>query len=115
MAARTNPQPGSWHTVGGAGEPAFLNGWANFNGATHPVAGFRKHPDGTVELRGLIKDGIGAPIFTLPVGYRPAKPAHFTANSNTGAATFFVDTNGDVTWVAGGTGWFSLIGARFPT
>lgn len=60
-------------SVGGAGEPAFQNGWVNA-GATFNGAQFRKLADGRVELRGAIKSGTNnATAFTLPAGYRPPK------------------------------------------
>jgi hypothetical protein len=61
-----------WHIVGEAGEPTLANGWANQGGSENAVAAFRKFPDGRVMLRGLLTAGTsGAPIFTLPPGYRP--------------------------------------------
>jgi hypothetical protein len=88
------------HQVGAAGEPVFANDWTNY-GAGEPVARFRKFPDGRVRLSGVIKGGsINQPIFTLPVGYRPA---------NTGAA----DTNhfqAIMTLVASGVGSVYIYG-----
>jgi hypothetical protein len=72
----------TWHYVGAPGEPAFLSAaFKHYDGAsqTPSVAagarnvGFRKYPDGTVRLRGVISNtgGVGGYAFTLPVGYRP--------------------------------------------
>ena len=55
--------------VGGAA-PALVNGWVDYGGA-YPPASFRKTPDGRVQLRGMVKSGTTAVVFTLPVGYRP--------------------------------------------
>ena len=57
----------TWHTVGAAGEPPFLNGWVSTSGGT---AKFRKYPDGRVRLIGGLKGGpLGTSAFQLPVGY----------------------------------------------
>ncbi len=57
------------HVVGGAGEPAFANAWANLDAR---VACFWR--DGAmVYLRGVVTAGVvGAAIFTLPAGYLPS-------------------------------------------
>lgn len=67
------------HLVGGPGEPTFQNAWVNYdNSAAVPgPAGqrslrFRKFPDGRVRVSGVIKNGTGAVVFTLPANYRPA-------------------------------------------
>lgn len=61
---------GALHVVGASGEPAFQNAWVNFGG-TDPSASFYKDR-GRVYLAGSVKSGtLAAPIFTLPVGYRP--------------------------------------------
>lgn len=62
-----------WHEIGTAGEPAFANSWVNYDG-TWASAGFTKDSNGFVHLKGLIKSGtLYSTMFTLPVGYRPAK------------------------------------------
>lgn len=68
------------HLVGGAGQPGFLDGTANFppqGGVNlHPV-GFYKDHEGIVHLEGMAVVGTGeSPIeglvFQLPPGFRPA-------------------------------------------
>jgi hypothetical protein len=59
-----------WHNIGAVGEPAFLNNWVAFPG--HQPPAFRKMPDGTVQLRGMLRNGTMAqPMFTLPASYCP--------------------------------------------
>jgi len=78
---RRGPQEG-WHQIGAPGEPQFGTYW--HNAARDPLtgydlgqapAGFFKDNDSLVWFRGVIL-GTGPaweyPIFTLPVGYRPA-------------------------------------------
>lgn len=71
--------PGAWHAVGAAGEPAYNGNWANYSASYS--SGFRKENFDVVRLRGLVKATgaivSGTPIFTLPVGYRPT----FTAEA----------------------------------
>jgi microcystin-dependent protein len=68
--------------VGGAGQPAFQNGWVNYdNGAAGPSgnpafrdACFWKDPYDIVHLQGCVRSGAsGTVIFALPVGYRPTR------------------------------------------
>ena len=67
----------TWHSVGGSGEPAFQNSWANTGSGFQPLQ-FRKYPDGTVRVRGVISTGAtSTTVFTLPVGYRPQYPNYF--------------------------------------
>jgi hypothetical protein len=64
----------AWHTLGAAGEPAFMNGYANYGSPFGPVK-FRKLATGLVVLDGLVQCPATAPgitpMFALPVGYRP--------------------------------------------
>jgi microcystin-dependent protein len=70
--------PEALRYVGAAGQPAFQNGWLNYdNNAAVPgsgnqrSAGFYKF-GGRVHLTGVIKNGtLNVAAFTLPVGYRP--------------------------------------------
>jgi len=76
--AGTYPNPGlapieAWHEVGAAGEPAFQNGWTNFD-AGFSTAAFAKDSAGFVHLKGTLQGGtfgLGFAAFTLPAGYRP--------------------------------------------
>ena len=66
------PNP-AWRYIGDAGQPAFQNGWTNYDGATNHVQASWQHAASTgtisevVHLGGLVKGGtIGQTIFTLP-------------------------------------------------
>lgn len=88
-----------WHVVGDPGEPAFQNGWVNYTTiAGYQPVGFRKWPNGQVQIRGLIMNGTsGQPAFTLPTGYRPLARQVFPADANNVVhARFDVWANGDV-------------------
>jgi hypothetical protein len=62
----------AWRNVGTAGNPAFINGYGNYDTANYPAVAFRKMPDGMVQLRGLLITGTaGSNAFTLPTGYLP--------------------------------------------
>lgn len=113
-----------WHLVGAAGEPAFLNGWVNYDAVAQIRAAFKKTPDGRVVLGGLIKNGTTGPIFTLPVGYRPTMPGavgslRYAATASTAATAprpfIGVDSAGLVQAynVADGTAWVDLSGVEF--
>lgn len=94
----------SWHTIGGAGEPAFTNSWTNY-GAPYKTAAFRKFPNGKVKLTGLIKTGaLNTTIFTLPVGYRPTATIAFACFASGGVAQVQIDTAGAVVPVTGTSG-----------
>lgn len=83
--------------------PTLLNGWTN-PGGTETV-GYRKHASGVVEIRGYVTAAGGfAPVFTLPVGYRPATGTTFrpVVTDINGVATISITTAGDVTPNIGG-------------
>jgi len=106
-----------WHSIGAPGEPAFTNAWVNY-GAPFNTAGFWKDPNGVVHLRGLIMNGTaGVPIFTLPVGYRPAGQELLSVVANVGGARVDVRTDGTIivnSYFSGGTNAFmSLDGITF--
>lgn len=89
------------HLVGAAGEPAFVNSWVNYdNSAATPGtaaqrnARFRKDANGKVRLAGIVKSGVSAGIFTLPVGYRPPSNVTFTCEASGGMAGVQADPNG---------------------
>ena len=106
-----------WHTVGGAGEPAFANGWSAY-AAPYGGPQFRKRPDGVVELRGLATAGTYAQaIFTLPAGYRPVgRDIIYTGyTSSGGAADLRISTGGQVQVQAGPAGGWVTLEARFST
>jgi hypothetical protein len=103
--------PGAWIS------PTLLSAWVNF-GSTYDTAGYRKNALGTVELKGLVKDGSagGNAIFVLPVGYRPSADKMFVSiRQGIGIARIDVRTSGAVeaTDVGGFNGFLSLEGIRF--
>nr|WGD77789.1 phage tail protein [Bacillus subtilis] len=81
--------------------PTFKNGWTQYTDASgsYPVQ-YGKDMVGTVVLRGVAKGGtIGSttPVYTLPAGFRPAYPHHFTGSAGVGFIyTGVIKTNGDV-------------------
>jgi hypothetical protein len=114
-----------FHEVGAIGEPAFTNSWAAHASADHKPR-FRKRPDGTVEMRGLLISGNSdQSAFTLPAGYRPVSPGGLqmvamAADVGTGAAhPVRLDVNPDGTVVPGIAGssliWLSLAAIEFST
>jgi hypothetical protein len=62
-----------WHKIGGAGEPAFQNGWTNESPGDEVTAAFYKDPFGVVHLKGIVTGGSNGTIFTLPARYRPSR------------------------------------------
>lgn len=75
----------TWHNIGAAGEPAWVNGWVGYSDANFGTVQFRKTLDGMVVIRGL---GTGTAAtadhaFTLPTGYRPAR-SHIFASAASG-------------------------------
>ena len=101
--------------------------FANY-GSDHPVAGYRKALGGLVFLKGLVKAvtaiGNGQIMFTLPVGYRPAKRiilvgdcSYVGGGYRTHAQRIDVGTDGNVALfnpnsTASGQ-WYSLDGLVF--
>lgn len=109
-----------WHTVGVAGEPAFLNSWANSGGAS-PTAQFYKYPDGDVGLRGVfvnsvVAAGVLSNMFNLPTGYRPPLGISKQVPISGGAVRLQVGANGDVFHTtSAGSKTFIEIDIRFST
>lgn len=71
-----------WHTVGGAGEPAFLNSWVAVAGF---AVQFRRDEIGNVHIRGTAQSGsYSTAVFNLPAGYRPVTVSalSYLANAN---------------------------------
>lgn len=110
-----------WH------EPSLATGWSNV-GDPFADAGYRRTPDGHVELAGLIQftGTTSAPVtmFTLPEGYRPDHTKVFTTSSNPGSGvtptvrSIQVDTDGNVILTnftgPANPGVVSLDGIYFP-
>jgi competence protein ComGC len=106
--AVTTPTP-TWTTL------TFSNSWVAYGGA-YSTPQYTKASDGMVSLKGLIKSGTmtsDTVIATLPAGYRPALREVFLGYSDGGVARFDVEPSGNITYEAGGNGWFSLDGASF--
>lgn len=108
--------PDTWHEVGDVGEPAFENGWVNADVSLNQLR-FKKFEDNTLMILGVLDvTTVGsAPtiyqIFTLPVGWRPAKSATFFVNlPGTGIlVASFDQTNNKVSVVLPSTGTFTDI------
>lgn len=80
-----------------AGAPTFQNSWTNYGGG-YTVAAFMKHPDGSVEIKGTVKDGaIGTLIFTLPVGYTPRENFNIAVSSASAHGDLYIGSNGTLT------------------
>lgn len=96
--------------------PSLQNGWVN-NGGVFSGAGYKKSTDGIVSLRGLIKGGTAAnntPLFTLPVGSRPAQIIICDTSSADAMARVDIYPNGVVYTVSGvANTWLSLAGCDF--
>lgn len=97
--------------------PTLLNSWVNYGG-TLATAGYLKDAHGFVHITGVIKSGTttaGTVLFTLPVGYRPAKQEMFLANIFSGASVGLldIDASGNVNFQAGSNTIFSLCGIIF--
>jgi hypothetical protein len=105
----------TWHNV------SFQNSWTNYAVSSFGYASYRMYPDGTVHLKGLIKNATTSKtgtIFTLPSGYRPANSKIYQciAGGN-GEARVDISAGGVVSvynYKNGGTGAFiSLEGVIF--
>ena len=83
------------HYVGGAGEPAFQNSWANV-GDPYQVFCFGKDTNGGVHLFGRATGGgANTVMFTLPVGNRPPKTLLFITKMQA-AGYIQISANGEV-------------------
>lgn len=95
--------------------PTFQNAWVNF-GSGWGVAAYRKRR-GIVYLRGLVKTGTLAAIFTLPDGFQPNEQRIFTGFAGTGVARIDVTSAGLVSVIGYGYGgsnsFVSLAGIAF--
>lgn len=87
----------------GINAPALLNNWVSY-GAPYDAAGYFRQ-GGEVRLRGVVKDGNtgGAPIFILPLGYRPKSTERWVIPGSSAAVTCLItiDTSGNVIHVSG--------------
>jgi hypothetical protein len=112
-----------WHYIGKPGEPAFENGWTNYDGAATPIsanyqqAAYRLDSFGVVHIRGLVKGGtIGLPFFSLPFSYCPYWNRIFPAISNNAFSRVTVEYNPTPCHVFanfGSNAWVSLEGVSY--
>lgn len=92
--------------------PTLSNSWVDFGGGFQ-TAGYYKDEFEMVHLSGLVKSGtIGAAIFTLPAGFRPAADMQFPVASY-GYGSCLVTPSGSVLAFAGSNTWYSLDGICF--
>ena len=97
-----------------------VNSWANY-GSGYANAEYRKMPDGTIRLRGLVQN-TGSPtttIFALPSGHRPSSQLIFSVLAGDGNARIDITSGGAVSVVSYGSGadstFVSLSGISFDT
>lgn len=96
------PEP--WHEIGKPGEPAFLNGWSNWE-AGSAFAAFYRDAGGVVHLQGQLgtsNDGTAA--FFLPSGFRPAAVLGFRAVAEDPDASVSIYKSGEVLPYCDGAG-----------
>lgn len=100
----------SWTNVS-----SFSNSWVNY-GSPFVPARYKKTPDGTVHVQGLIMSGtLASPAFTLPAGYRPDGTLIIAAACYSSAhGELRIEADGDVIPHAGSNTSFS-IHCSFPT
>lgn len=123
VTVRMPPEVPAWKPL------ALESSWTDFRAGEHGVAGYRMHPDGTVELKGLLTGGSttsGAVIATLPEGYRIAageRTLFVTPKSAAGAGAVWqqgiasridVNINGTITGVNTDSSYIALTGIRYP-
>ena len=97
----------------------FENSWQNYPGGAFAPGSYRKIGD-EVQLRGLVMGGtVNTPIFTLPVGFRPAVSApagaaiHMPVVSNAAFGWVHVYGSGVVNATSVSNGWVDLAPLRF--
>jgi len=104
--------------------PASHTGWSNFSlqngwatyGGVFATPQYTKTSDNLVSLKGLIRSGTtssGTAVATLPAGFRPAERLLFTTASSGAHARLDIQPNGQVLFMNGSSGWFSLDGVTF--
>lgn len=97
--------------------PAPSNGWVATGGA-YAAPGYKRMPDGTVQLRGAIQNGTqGAVIWTLPVGYRPLYEMVLPCASGTPTTgtRLQVQTSGNIYVYSSGAGPIYMETVKFST
>lgn len=105
------------HVVGDIGEPAFQNGWSNYDTTAFRGARFWKDPMGIVHVEGLVKGGTapgaGITIFALPAGYRPGIGLIFAVDSNSAHGRADIAPTGEIVARIGNAAYMSLNGISF--
>lgn len=91
--------------------PTLLNSWVNY-GSGYEAAGYWKDPMGYVNLRGLVRSGVGD-LFVLPVGYRPTSALIFATVANDAFGRITINSAGQVQFSVGSNAFVSLSGIRF--
>lgn len=93
--------------------PTLINSWANL-GSGYDPAGYYKDTIGEVHLRGTVKSGtVGASIFVLPVGFRPAFRFLVPVVSNYAFGSVQVQEDGNVIVATGSNVFLDLGGITF--
>lgn len=104
--------------------PIMLNGWVTYSNGSdgNHTPAYSRDSDGTVRLRGLIKDGaIGFSAFVLPSGFRPGNSGNttnqgvlrFPVVSNSGFGYIHVQWDGQIIIGGGSTIWVDLAAVNF--
>lgn len=117
VAEQTNWQ--YWRRIGAPGQPGFQNNWSNYDPNRDRAAGFYRDPWGFVHLQGVVRGGTsGAPMFTLPPGYRPDtrgpdRNAHFPVVATGQFGFVLITADGTVRLAVGPTGYVDLGSIHF--
>lgn len=89
------------------------NGWVVYS-STYATGQYRRDKNGMVHLRGLIKNGTGINIATLPAGFRPAITELLaTATSNNVFGRVDIDPSGVIIARTYNNQWLSLYNLHF--
>ena len=101
------------HNVGATNEPAYQNGWTNYNAPWNNCF-FTKSVDGMVTVNVMTKSGTwGSVIFTLPVGFRPGVQISVPAYSPGGACFADISTTGTINTEGGSNNAYLMFNATF--
>jgi hypothetical protein len=93
--------------------PTLTNSWVDY-GSGLSTTGYYKDKNNIVHLRGVVKSGtVGQPIFTLPVGFRPAFTLIVPCVSNGVLGVASVGADGTVNPSSGSNVYFSIDGIQF--
>jgi hypothetical protein len=98
--------------------PALTNGWVQYSATNRSAVGFWLDPMHCVHLQGHVASGeLHEPVFTLPVGLRPAKDKTFAVagapSKGGGASVVRISQAGAVCVDAGSNAWLSIDGVSF--